>query len=87
MISSSCSNCITCGCTIVRVRHRADQSSTFPNSGGAFKVQVYSPYIFMNKTGLPFDLAAKTGLVVSGRSLAKTCSGVSVVPIGRDADD
>ncbi|OCF42293.1 vacuolar protein sorting-associated protein vps13 [Kwoniella heveanensis CBS 569] len=33
---------------------------TFPNSGGAFKVQVYSPFIFMNKTGLPFDLAAKT---------------------------
>ena len=34
--------------------------STFPKSGGAFKVQVYSPYIFINKTGLPFDLAAKT---------------------------
>nr|XP_019015055.1 vacuolar protein sorting-associated protein vps13 [Kwoniella pini CBS 10737]OCF53836.1 vacuolar protein sorting-associated protein vps13 [Kwoniella pini CBS 10737] len=33
---------------------------TYPNSGGAFKVQVYSPFIFMNKTGLPFDLAAKT---------------------------
>jgi len=32
----------------------------YPNSGGAKKVQVYSPYIFMNKTGLPFDLAAKT---------------------------
>jgi len=23
-------------------------------------VQVYSPYVIMNKTGLPFDLAAKT---------------------------
>ncbi|WWC86271.1 uncharacterized protein L201_001144 [Kwoniella dendrophila CBS 6074] len=33
---------------------------TYPNSGGAFKVQVYSPFIFVNKTGLPFDLAAKT---------------------------
>lgn len=33
---------------------------TFPDSGGAFKVQVYSPYVFINKTGLPFDLAAKT---------------------------
>ena len=33
---------------------------TYPKSGGAFKVQVYSPYIFMNKTGLPFDLSAKT---------------------------
>ncbi|KIR37167.1 vacuolar protein sorting-associated protein vps13 [Cryptococcus deuterogattii MMRL2647] len=34
--------------------------TTYPNSGGAFKVQIYSPFIFMNKTGLPFDLAAKT---------------------------
>lgn len=33
---------------------------TYPNSGKAFKVQIYSPYIFLNKTGLPFDLAAKT---------------------------
>ncbi|WRT64162.1 uncharacterized protein IL334_001091 [Kwoniella shivajii] len=33
---------------------------TYPNSGGAFKVQVYSPFIFMNKTGLPFDLAARS---------------------------
>lgn len=32
----------------------------YPDSGGAKKVQVYSPYIFLNKTGLPFDLAAKT---------------------------
>lgn len=23
-------------------------------------MQIYSPFIFMNKTGLPFDLAAKT---------------------------
>ncbi|WWD17860.1 hypothetical protein CI109_102304 [Kwoniella shandongensis] len=33
---------------------------TYPESGGAFKVQVYSPFIFLNKTGLPFDLTAKT---------------------------
>ncbi|RPD62925.1 vacuolar protein sorting-associated protein 13 [Lentinus tigrinus ALCF2SS1-6] len=26
----------------------------YPNSGGSFKVQVYSPYIVLNKTGLPF---------------------------------
>lgn len=32
---------------------------TFPNSGGAFKVQVYSPFILLNKTGLPFDLTIK----------------------------
>lgn len=32
---------------------------TFPNSGGAFKVQVYSPFVLLNKTGMPFDLAIK----------------------------
>ncbi|BEI82300.1 hypothetical protein CcaverHIS002_0301680 [Cutaneotrichosporon cavernicola] len=31
----------------------------FPNSGGAFKVQVYSPFILLNKTGLPFDIMVK----------------------------
>ncbi|KAI0361599.1 vacuolar protein sorting-associated protein 13 [Trametes cingulata] len=28
----------------------------YPNSGGSFKVQVYSPYIVLNKTGLPFSI-------------------------------
>uniref|UniRef100_A0A5K1JWH3 CHIP6 n=1 Tax=Ganoderma boninense TaxID=34458 RepID=A0A5K1JWH3_9APHY len=28
----------------------------YPNSGGSFKVQVYSPYIILNKTGLPFGV-------------------------------
>ena len=50
--------------------HMADQQGnklmlklhyhTYADSGGAFKVSIYSPYIFLNKTGLPFDLAAKT---------------------------
>ena len=31
-------------------------SSRYPDSGGAFKVQIYSPYLVLNKTGLPFDL-------------------------------
>ncbi|KAF9652010.1 vacuolar protein sorting-associated protein 13 [Thelephora ganbajun] len=26
----------------------------YPDSGGAFKVQIYSPYVVVNKTGLPF---------------------------------
>ena len=26
----------------------------YPDSGGSFKVQVYSPFIVLNKTGLPF---------------------------------
>ncbi|KAF8509808.1 vacuolar protein sorting-associated protein 13 [Gautieria morchelliformis] len=36
------------------------------DSGGAFKVQIYSPYVVMNKTGLPFQL----------RSLRSTRAGV-----------
>ncbi|KAG2023495.1 hypothetical protein CC2G_001143 [Coprinopsis cinerea AmutBmut pab1-1] len=28
----------------------------YPESGGAFKVQIYSPYIVINKTGLPFSV-------------------------------
>jgi vacuolar protein sorting-associated protein 13A/C len=34
--------------------------SSYPNSGGAKKVQIYTPFVFMNKTGLPFNLAART---------------------------
>ncbi|KAI0669883.1 vacuolar protein sorting-associated protein 13 [Trametes maxima] len=37
----------------------------YPSSGGSFKVQVYSPYIVLNKTGLPFSIrpskAARVG--------------------------
>lgn len=29
-------------------------------SGGAFRVQIYSPYILLNKTGQPFALKTKT---------------------------
>ncbi|KAL9941010.1 hypothetical protein V8E36_000498 [Tilletia maclaganii] len=32
----------------------------YPDSGGAFKVQIYSPYIFINQTGLPFALKARS---------------------------
>ncbi|KIY52729.1 hypothetical protein FISHEDRAFT_63685 [Fistulina hepatica ATCC 64428] len=28
----------------------------YPDSGGAFKVQIYSPYLVINKTGLPFGV-------------------------------
>jgi hypothetical protein len=30
--------------------------SRLPDSGGAFKVQIYSPYVIVNKTGLPFSV-------------------------------
>jgi vacuolar protein sorting-associated protein 13A/C len=33
-----------------------------PNSGGAFKVSVYSPYLILNKTGLPMDIRSKAFL-------------------------
>ncbi|KAL1410608.1 Vacuolar protein sorting-associated protein 13 [Vanrija albida] len=49
---------------------------TYPNSGGAFKVQVYSPFIILNKTGLPFDVMVKSTLggakPVAGRDLFAT---------------
>ncbi|KAH6917385.1 vacuolar protein sorting-associated protein vps13 [Coprinopsis sp. MPI-PUGE-AT-0042] len=28
----------------------------YPDSGGAFKVQIYAPYVVVNKTGLPFSI-------------------------------
>ncbi|CAO1638595.1 unnamed protein product [Sympodiomycopsis kandeliae] len=34
----------------------------FPESGGAFRVSIYSPYIFINQTGLPFSLKTKSWL-------------------------
>ncbi|KAJ2973574.1 hypothetical protein NQ176_g6529 [Zarea fungicola] len=33
-----------------------------PNSGGAFKVTVYSPYVVLNKTGLDLNIKAKSFL-------------------------
>lgn len=36
-----------------------------PESGGAFKVQMYSPYIFINQTGQPFQLKSKSWMGVS----------------------
>ena len=30
--------------------------SRYPGSGGAFKVQIFSPYIVINKTGVPFSI-------------------------------
>jgi len=40
-----------------------------PDSGGAFKVSVYSPYLILNKTGLPMDIQSKAFLQ-SARSVA-----------------
>jgi vacuolar protein sorting-associated protein 13A/C len=42
------------------------------NSGGAFRVQIYSPYVVINKTGLAFQL----------RSLRSTRAGVPLEVAG-----
>jgi vacuolar protein sorting-associated protein 13A/C len=40
-----------------------------PDSGGAFKVSVYSPYLILNRTGLSMDIQSK-GFLQSARSAA-----------------
>ncbi|KAI9040945.1 membrane morphogenesis protein VPS13 [Aspergillus affinis] len=40
-----------------------------PESGGAFKVSIYSPYLILNKTGLPMEIQSKAFLQ-SARSAA-----------------
>ncbi|GAA6031882.1 hypothetical protein JCM8097_003317 [Rhodosporidiobolus ruineniae] len=44
------------------------------DSGGAFRVQIYSPYILLNKTGLDFSLKTKTFF-----GAAKTVAGSSEI--------
>ncbi len=38
----------------------------YPNTGGAFKVQIYSPFLLVNRTGLPFSLRSGFSKVVAG---------------------
>ncbi|KAJ7181657.1 vacuolar protein sorting-associated protein 13 [Mycena crocata] len=42
----------------------------YPNSGGAFKVQIYSPYLIINKTGLPFGVRSRSGRTGSPQDVA-----------------
>ncbi|CDO71578.1 hypothetical protein BN946_scf184911.g48 [Trametes cinnabarina] len=42
----------------------------YPDSGGSFKVQVYSPYIILNKTGLPFAVSPSRSRVGSPGEIA-----------------
>ena len=44
-----------------------------PNSGGAFKVSIYSPYLVLNKTGLNINIQSKTMF-----SSAKSAAGQGV---------
>jgi vacuolar protein sorting-associated protein 13A/C len=45
-------------------------TSKYPDSGGAFKAQIFSPYAIINKTGLDFTLKAKPWM-----STAKSVAG------------
>lgn len=62
MVESWIFNLITCKPTFSSFRESTVQalahnsSRRYPESGGAFRVQVYSPYLVINKTGLPFGV-------------------------------
>lgn len=51
--------------------------SKHPDSGGAFKVQIYSPYIFINQCGLPFALKTKSWLGSAKLVAGQNQGGVS----------
>ena len=44
-------------------------SSPIPESGGAFRVAVYSPYVILNKTGMDIMVKSKS-LLQSARAAA-----------------
>ncbi|KAG5647989.1 hypothetical protein DXG03_007023 [Asterophora parasitica] len=46
----------------------------YPESGGAFKVQIYSPYIFINKTGLPFSIKSARSTRAGSKDVADILS-------------
>ncbi|KAJ3515399.1 hypothetical protein NLJ89_g1777 [Agrocybe chaxingu] len=43
-----------------------------PESGGAFKVQIYSPYVVVNKTGLPFAIKSVRSTRAGSQDVAGT---------------
>ncbi|KAJ7492621.1 vacuolar protein sorting-associated protein 13 [Mycena latifolia] len=51
---------------------KLDLNSTtrYPDSGGAFKVQIYSPYLIINKMGLPFGVRSRSGRTGSPQDVA-----------------
>jgi vacuolar protein sorting-associated protein 13A/C len=52
-----------------------------PNSGGAFRVTVYSPYVILNKTGLSINIKAKSLL-----QQAKTAAGQGIETGSADSE-
>lgn len=60
--------------------------SKYPQSGGAMKIQLFSPYAFINKTGLDFSLRTKApissaknvaGMRIYTGALSRTAKGAS----------
>src|SRR2546429_5907278 len=51
--------------------------SIIPNSGGAFRVSIYSPYVILNKTGLDINIKSKSLL-----QQAKAAAGQSLTDSG-----
>lgn len=49
-----------------------NHASKFPDTGSAFKVQIYSPYIIFNKTGLPLYVKS-----VRAAGIYKDAAGVT----------
>lgn len=45
-------------------------SSRYLESGGAFKVQIYCPYIVINKTGLPFAVKSARSTRTGSKDVA-----------------
>lgn len=48
-----------------------------PNSGGAFKVTIYSPYVVLNRTGLELDVRNKSTSFASTRSGGQNVIGIA----------
>jgi len=50
--------------------HSTDSVSTIPDSGGAFKVTVFSPYVILNRTGLELDVRGEGGKLFGSSNAA-----------------
>lgn len=55
--------------------------SNIPDSGGAFKVTIYSPYVILNRTGLELDVRSKTFM-----GQAKSAAGQAVFANTNDSN-
>lgn len=49
------------------------QNRKHEDSGGAFRMQIYSPFVMINKTGFPMKVKATNGKEVAGQANNGTC--------------